>query len=560
MSVLDRLVGVEQEYAIRARLPSYGAERPDHRDVYLDLVHALSRRVAAHAAGGLWGASRERWFTQTGGSLYYESLPHAPDGGLVEAATPECRGPTEALCYARAWDRLLADAAREVGRARGGRVVLRKNGRDGHGNVYGPQENYDAELASGGALVAWRVGVVVLAPLAALAGLAHLTVFLATAVTATGVALGAVLALAPVDLVGRLLGGPRVLPAARSVERALERLTWIERASLAVFFGPLMVLLSLLLRACAWRPYRRGATGFLVTRMIVTGAGTVEPDGSWALSEKASAIRRELRWAFASSDRGLLETGHLLKALHGPMLLRPGHLVALWRPRQRLQLGMGDANLCEVAEYLKLATTTLVLDLVEDGALDDAPRPRDPVAAARAVSRGGLHAPVPLVDGRTLTALEIQRFYQARAASWLAAHPAASIEAHRLVQRWGEVLDQLEHDPERLVGRLDHVTKRALLDASGDDLDLVARKAIDLRYHELGEGWLAALDAEGGVERLVSDEAVARATAEAPADTPAAERGALVRALDPDEPATIDWAGARVGGKVIRFERRPRDR
>jgi proteasome accessory factor A len=560
VTVLDRLVGVEQEYAILAQLPSSGSARPDHRDVFVDLVEAVGRRVTARPAGGLWGASRERWFTQTGGSIYYEALVAAPDAGLVEAATPECRGPAEALRYARASDRLLADAARAVGRARGGRVVLRKNGRDGHGHVYGPQENYDTELASGASLVGWRAGLVVLLPLAAVAGVVHLVTNLVAIAVATAVALGVMTALAPLDLVRVVLGRPRAFAPGPAIGRSVERLARLETFWFAVLFGPLMLLLSLLLRAFAWRPYRRGANGFLVTRMIFSGAGTVEPDGSWALSEKASAIRRELRWAFASGDRGLIETGHLLKALHGTMLLRPRDLASLWRPRQRLQIGLGDANPCEVAEYLKLATTALVLDLVEAGELADAPRPVDPAEAARSVSRGGLHAPVCLVGGRTLTALEIQRFYQERAAAWVAAHPAPSLEAHALVRRWGEVLVLLERDPVSLVGRLDHVTKRVMIDTGGEELDVVTRKAIDLRYHDLDEGWLARLDSAGLVEHVVSADEVARAIVEPPTDTPAALRGAVVRGLAPDEPATIDWSRARVGGRVIPFVPRPRDR
>src|SRR5690606_1313343 len=88
-----------------------------------------------------------------------------------------------------------------------------------------------------------------------------------------------------------------------------------------------------------------------------------------------------------------------------------------WR---RLHLIGGDANCLEVATYLKLGTTSLVLWLIEQGAAAeptatvaaalarlDALALADPVAATHEVSHDlTLALPLELADGRRLTALE----------------------------------------------------------------------------------------------------------------------------------------------------------
>ncbi len=70
-----------------------------------------------------------------------------PAEGLIEGATPECRGPLQVVRYQRAQDQLLSQCARlaEVD----GEFSLVKNDRDAAGNVYGAQENYEADSRHG---------------------------------------------------------------------------------------------------------------------------------------------------------------------------------------------------------------------------------------------------------------------------------------------------------------------------------------------------------------------------------------------------------------------------
>lgn len=558
-----RLFGTETEYAIRFSPTQEGAARPGNERLFLAIREAVARRVHTRPGGGVLDRLRTRIFTENGGSLYYEFVPDAYQGGLVEAATPECRSPAQLVRYQRAQDRLLAEAVDEAQRDLAeqgvhGELALLKNCRDAFGNVYGAQESYEATLAHGPRLWLWWATLALALPFAAVV-VAVYWLLLVTVGTVT-------IAWLAIYMARLVLRGiePDEDPGWVGMLNRLGRFEYVLDFVLA---GPMSLIVAAGLRLSAFRPYVRDATAFLVSRCLFSGAGTLLPDGSFALSEKALAIRRMSRWTPLPADRGLLETGHLIKPLFGLVWLDWRGVLSLLRPRQRLQLGLSDANLCDVAELLKVGTTALVLDMVEAGALDDAPRLRDPIAALHTIaSDPGLTVEVPLADGSAMTGLALQRFYQERAKTWLAEQEAVPLESHELVQRWGQVLDQLEGHRSALVGRLDWVTKEALL-ASTADLPYEARKKIDLRYHELGTGYHAMLEAEGLVPRLLDDDDIARARHEPPDNSPAFDRGRLVRALSLEgTDAQVSWDEVRVGGpkgRVIpldRFRNRSSDR
>src|SRR5690606_7437407 len=101
---------------------------------------------------------------------------------------------------------------------------------------------------------------------------------------------------------------------------------------------------------------------------------------------------------------------------------------------------------------------------------------------------------------------------------------------------WESALDQLDEmrrsgeTPEGLVGVLDWVTKRHLLETAGADAPWEARKKIDIRYHELSaEGYYAQLQQAGWLEPLISEEELTRAMRMPPPDSPATVRGHYIR-------------------------------
>src|SRR5690606_32202349 len=134
------------------------------------------------------------------------------------------------------------------------------------------------------------------------------------------------------------------------------------------------------------------------------------------------------------------------------------------RRRQRMQLGVSEANAAQVAEYLKVGTTCLVLDMIERGFLRDPPRLRRPVKAMRALGNDLTGKERRARDRRRgWSALELQRYYLQEAQRFLRESPTPSLEAREIIRLWGDALDALDTHPGRLVGRLDWVTKRYLL-------------------------------------------------------------------------------------------------
>ncbi|GGI06938.1 depupylase/deamidase Dop [Isoptericola cucumis] len=294
-------------------------------------------------------------------------------------------------------------------------------------------------------------------------------------------------------------------------------------------------------------------TPFLVTRQVFAGSGRVGigPTGAEAgyqLSQRADYIEAEVG----------LET-----TLRRPIVNtrdEPHADRARWR---RLHLIMGDANLFEVATYLKLGTTSLVLWVAEH--LDElaaagvpareeiaALRLADPVADVQRVSRDlDLTATLELADGRRLTALEVQQAYvdlveRSLAALGGAAGGGPDAETAAVVERWRSVVHRLATDPASCLREVEWVAKRRVLEGlrsrDGLDWDHPRLRALDLQWSDVRpeRGIYHRLVASGAVERLVDDESVADAVHHPPTDTRAWFRGEVM-ARYPDEVSAASW-------------------
>jgi Pup amidohydrolase len=213
---------------------------------------------------------------------------------------------------------------------------------------------------------------------------------------------------------------------------------------------------------------------------------------------------------------------------------------------RRLHVINGDANLCEVATYLKVGVVMLVLGLIEDEALPEPPALADPVAAFHAVSHDLTQArPLRLADGTTATPIEIQWHYLEAARKHLERGGLAP-EGAEVIDRWEAVLTTAEDDPRRLAGQVDWATKLQLLQAyrerEGLDWTHDRLKMIDLQYHDVrrDKGLYHRLVARGRVETLVTEGEVQAAITSPPEDTRAWFRGECLRRF-PDQVVAAGW-------------------
>jgi len=549
--VLDRLAGLETEYAIRYR-PALGATQLTRFRLYQRLTGAIRRRVLTVPAHH----SKEGVFTANGGAVWFEAERPASGAGLIEGATPECRGPRQLLVYQRAQDRLLAESARSAEVA--GEFQLIKNDRDAEDNVYGGQENYEVNVAEGLTLWAWRAGLVLLLPIVFVAWLGYyllITLWLIYLFAALGVFL--VVRSRVNDrhaLVERLFGRD----FAEGRETGGPTPAWMEPISLhaiRLFTCPLALALLLHCRCFAFRRQRRGLKGLLVSRAVLCGAGMIDHAGRFQLADKAPAINCLVGYGGYLRDRPLFVIGHFFKlCVECRFSLR--EYFSLFRQRQRLQIGLGDSNMAEPAEYLRIGTTMMVLDLIEAGALKHAPRIRRPIAALRTLCGDPtLRAEVLLRGGQKMTALELQRFYLEACRRYCEAEGLVRGDVAELLHLWEEALEglvefkQIARPPLRLVGMLDWVTKKYLIDELGPDATWEAKKKVDLRYHELSDdGYFERLRRAGLAQKLVDDREIDRAIRLAPPHSPATARGRYIREFSgTDEPFAVNWRCVTLG-------------
>ena len=191
--------------------------------------------------------------------------------------------------------------------------------------------------------------------------------------------------------------------------------------------------------------------------------------------------------------------------------------------------------MCEYATALKVGTASLVLDLLEAGALPRLPWPI-PLARSRPFPRDESQQwPVALSEEGASSAQEIQTPLWRRRRGFFRARRGDRLGARGLARRVG--LPRAESARDDWTPRL--VTKKWLLDAFAESEgldwerpeDRAWLQSQDLEYHNIdpAEGLYSTLEAASQVERVVSEEAVCRALVEPPGDTRAYFRGKMLQ-------------------------------
>ncbi len=304
-------------------------------------------------------------------------------------------------------------------------------------------------------------------------------------------------------------------------------------------------------------PFASVVTGIIphfVTRLIYTGAGKV---GAETTAFGAETVHYQIsqRAEFFEEMVGLETT------LKRPIVNTRDEPHADPKRFRRLHVIVGDANLAEVATFLKVGTTALVLAMIEDEmtpakelALSDPVRAMHQVSADLTLSR-----PLRAADGSTITALEIQWEIFAAARRYAKEKGLDVIGGEQVgemvLDRWEAVLTGLESDPGSLADQIDWLAKRSLVegyrDRHGCSWDDHRLAALDLQYHDLRPA--RSLFSRLPMERLVDDAAIAAAVTEPPRRTRAWFRGRCL-AEWPDAVVTANWDSLvfDVGGDPLR--------
>ena len=536
---LTRLCGLETEHAMhcdqRIAIP-FLSNKKSHHDHFKAIIAQLKKQSPsappiAEKRGAFFANGSACWFETIGGNA-----------GLFEACTPECDSPKQLLASSRAVEELLLEATDSL---ESNDLRLIKNCTDTRNHVYGAQENYEVQAFDPSEADSWNWKIKVLK---------GVTIFnFLFACILMQLVMGALAKF------GLIAGFSSVIAAIMLVwaTASLLRGRWVSCTevfyfTLATSLMPKTIAVSLFYRSTKIGRTYRQLTPFLISRIIFAGAGSIDQKGRYFIGQKARSRNTNSFLSNIAIQNAIFCLNDIFKSLARNLFKQnPGDFS---RNRRRLSLAIGDSNMCEESEYLKIATTSLVLDAIEAGAFSETPQLRRTIGSLRKLnSDPTLKAQVTTSLGPR-TAIEIQQFYLNTCRRYVESLEDAPEEAFEILRLWSEVLFQLASDPESLFGRIDWITKRALMrrvcDDAGEARDegtfnefrksrqLAALQKVDIKYHEISrDGYYYQLRENGLTSAVISEQQVTQAGRMPPLSTSAAQRSRYIREFG----SQIEW-------------------
>lgn len=306
---------------------------------------------------------------------------------------------------------------------------------------------------------------------------------------------------------------------------------------------------------------------FLVTRQIFAGIGRVGGHRLTRPSSKSNIMtlgEHEVDYVWVSNFYGVeidpsvefqlsQRADHIVKTISSRVRFNRAIINPKWDSYytysnlHRLHILFGESNMSEYATMLKVGTTSVVLDLIEEGCMPSDVEILDPLETLRSVSRdASMRWLVKLRSGKTISAIDLQRRYLAAAKQNLKRKEA---QTDWVLTEWERTLNDLERDPLSTADRLDWSAKKTLyqqyIDTEGLSWQDDVLQSLDLAYHNVNPAVSlhAGLEEAGAIARVTTDEAVTAAMTTPPENTRAAGRGYIVQQLLQQNGTryVIDW-------------------
>lgn len=306
---------------------------------------------------------------------------------------------------------------------------------------------------------------------------------------------------------------------------------------------------------------------FLVTRQIFAGIGRVGGHRLARPSSKNNIMtlgEHEVDYVWVSNFYGVeidnsvdfqlsQRADHIVKTISSRVRFNRAIINPKWDSYysysnlHRLHILFGESNMSEYAAMLKVGTTSLVLDLIEEGTVPGDVEVADPLETLRSVSRDPtMQWPVRMRNGKTISAIDLQRRYLEAAQRYLGRRDA---QTDMVLREWERTLNDLETDPLSTADRLDWSAKKILyqqyIDETGVSWKDDILQSLDLEYHNVSpnSGLFYGLEAAGAMQRLVTDAEVEEAITTPPQNTRALGRSYIVNQLlnKPGTRYVIDW-------------------
>ncbi len=303
----------------------------------------------------------------------------------------------------------------------------------------------------------------------------------------------------------------------------------------------------LMRREAQFTPAALGALlAFLATRQIFTGAGRVGQANPLAFDFEVPPGDEPVDFQLSQRADHIVNDIYQWVQFNRAIINARDEPLADYRKYRRLHLLIGDSNMSPFANALKIGTTACILTLLEAGLLPNDLTLADAVQATREVSRDPTQRwIVRLENGETISALDVQWRLQTLARQHLA---GANEETDWLLESWSYTLDALASKPETLIGGVDWISKKWLLESfrAAENLawDDPWLQSLDLEYHNIdpARGLFFSLEPAkriGEWNHLVRQKDLTRMP---PADTRACGRARAVEFFrQSGRPYVINW-------------------
>lgn len=303
----------------------------------------------------------------------------------------------------------------------------------------------------------------------------------------------------------------------------------------------------LMKRDAQFTPAALGALlSFLATRQIFTGAGRVGQANPLAFDFELPPSEGAIDFQLSQRADHIVNDIYQWVQFNRAIINARDEPLADYRKYRRLHLLIGDSNMSPFANALKIGTTACILTLLEAGLLPNDLTLADAVQATREISRDPTQRwIVQLESGETISALDVQWRLHALAHKHLA---GSSEESDWLLESWSYTLDALASKPEALIGGVDWISKKWLLEsfraAENLEWDDPWLQSLDLEYHNIdpARGLFFSLEPAkriGEWNHLVRQKDVTRTP---PADTRARGRARAVEFFRKSgRPYVINW-------------------
>jgi proteasome accessory factor A len=231
---------------------------------------------------------------------------------------------------------------------------------------------------------------------------------------------------------------------------------------------------------------------FLATRQIFTGAGRVGQANPLAFDFEPPPQEKQVNFQLSQRADHIVNDIYQWVQFNRAIINARDEPLADYRKYRRLHLLIGDSNMSPFATALKIGTTACVLSLLEEGRLPRNLVLTDAVQSTRDISRDSTGRwIVDLENGKTIGALDVQwQFYDLAQKHLREKAPKVfGAEADWLLESWSFVLEALEQNPRSLIGGVDWITKKWLLEtfieSEGLTWDDPWLQSVDLEYHNI---------------------------------------------------------------------------